>query len=352
MTDSLLSLLQRLQEESAIPLESEEATKQGSILPILSRLGWDRDNVREVVPEYRVENGRVDYCLRLEHRNAVFIEAKRSHEDLDKHQEQLLDYAFREGVALAALTNGVTWWLYLPLLSGSWEQRKFFTIDISQQDPSAVAEHFRSYLKREAVADGSAERRARKLHESRAKERLTAQTLPKAWEQLLQEPDELLAELVAERVESLCGHQPTPDQVAEFLSRAGGESSPLAPRPRGPRSPTRTPPTGAGYTHRRPTAYHFKGRRYEASTWKEVLVGLGEQLAARHPEDFSRVLNLKGRTRDYFSQDYREMTSPAQIPGTSLFVETNLSANDTVKRCRQMLRLFDCEQEDFEVVLA
>ena len=121
MSGDLLGLLDRLQGDAAVLLDSEEATKQGIILPILSRVGWDRDNIREVIPEYRVESGRVDYCLHANGRNLVFIEAKRTDQDLDRHQEQLLDYAFREGVELAALTNGVVWWLYLPLLSGSSE---------------------------------------------------------------------------------------------------------------------------------------------------------------------------------------------------------------------------------------
>ena len=356
--DKLLGLLRRLTEDSAVLLDSEEATKQGIILPILSRVGWDRDNVREVIPEYRIENGRVDYCLHVAHKNVVFIEAKRTDQQLDQHQEQLLDYAFREGVELAALTNGVVWWLYLPLLQGSWEQRKFFTIDISQQDPAAVADHFRNYIGKEAVANGSAFQRAKSLHESRAKERLTKTTLPKAWQQLLDGPDELLAELLAERVESLCGHQPTLDQVADFLAQAVGRPHPpLRPhRSRPNQLPLGRPPARAGvsstgsYTFRRPASFNLLGKNHPASTWKKVLIGICVEIARRHPDDFDKVLSLKGRKRDYFSHDYRGMTSPEKIPGTITFVETNLSANDVAKRCQQILRLFGYKSADFEVL--
>src|SRR5690606_28641868 len=139
------------------------------------------DDVREVVPEYRVENRRVDYCLRLRQRSAVFIEAKRTDQALEQHQEQLLDYAFREGVDLAALTNGMVWWLYLPLLQGSWEQRKFLAVDIAEQKPATAAGHFHQYLARHNVESGAASRDARALHQSREKERLTRKTLPRAW---------------------------------------------------------------------------------------------------------------------------------------------------------------------------
>lgn len=348
--DGLVMLLTRLAQDAAVLLDSEEATKQGIILPILSNLDWNRDNVREVVPEHRVENGRVDYCLRLNQRSAVFIEAKRTDQELDRHQEQLLGYAFREGVELAVLTNGVLWWLYLPLLQGSWEQRKFFTIDISQQDAATAAGHFSRFLGRGAVADGSAVRQAQLLHESHTKERQTAATLPRAWQQLLSEPDESLVELLADRVESLCGHKPTPDQIEEFLAEFVLRGS--APVP-SPSQPTRVPPASPvqphGYTYQRPIGFRFLGVSHRASTWKSILVDLCAEIATRHPNTFVKVLSLKGRKRNYFAPDYQNMTSPEAIRGTSIFVETNLSANDAAKRCNQILQLFGYQVGDFEV---
>ena len=353
MSGDLLGLLDRLQGDAAVLLDSEEATKQGIILPILSRVGWDRDNIREVIPEYRVESGRVDYCLHANGRNLVFIEAKRTDQDLDRHQEQLLDYAFREGVELAALTNGVVWWLYLPLLRGSWEQRKFFTIDIGQQAPADVAEHFRAYLGKEGVVSGGAVSRAKSLHESRAKERLTRETLPKAWQNLLEEPDELLAELLAERVEGLCGHRPAPDQVASFLGRAiqfqaVTSAAPQRPAVESPRPVRRTQVAGS-FTFQRPSSFRLRGQVHLASTWKEVLVGVCEQVAKDHSTEFRNVVQIRGRKREYFSADYLSMTAPEPIPGTDLFVETHLSANDVAKRCQQVLSLFGYAASDFEI---
>jgi len=87
---------------------------------------------------------------------------KRINEDLEKHQEQLLEYAFRHGVKIAVLTNGLVWWLYLPLFQGSWEQRKFIALDIQQQELTTVAEHFVAFLGRAAVASGEAAARPRR----------------------------------------------------------------------------------------------------------------------------------------------------------------------------------------------
>ena len=47
---------------------------------------------------------------------------------------------------LAVLTNGRNWWIYLPLQAGSWEQRRFLTIDLEVQEPSVVEHRFLKYL--------------------------------------------------------------------------------------------------------------------------------------------------------------------------------------------------------------
>jgi len=355
--DRLLALLQRLAEEqTTAPSDTEEATKQGVILPILFHLGWDRDNVHEVVPEYRVENGRVDYCLRLGEKNAAFVEAKRPDQDLERHQEQLLGYAFREGVELAVLTNGVVWWLYLPLLEGSWGQRKFFTIDLSQQDPLEAAASFRSFLGKPSIADESAVRHAKELHASRAKEQRTQKTLPKAWWQLLEEPDEILADLLSERVESMCGHRPTPDQVAEFLGQSTDrwvEPNPVATpeRPRVPPVVVSRRTTGyGGYKGKTPQSFTLLGHHQQATTFKEVLLGVCTEMARRHGPGFERVTTLRGRKRAWFSRHPHGMTNPVQVPETNIiYVEANLSADNIVKRCGDVLKFFGHDPRDLQV---
>src|SRR5437667_11243786 len=103
MSESIEDLLSRLREDRMLFVSGEEATRQGAILPILAQLGWHRDNIREVVPEFGVGNGRVDYCLKVGEKKAVYIEFKRTNEELEQHQDQLLDYASRDGVESAIL---------------------------------------------------------------------------------------------------------------------------------------------------------------------------------------------------------------------------------------------------------
>jgi hypothetical protein len=166
----------------------------------------------------------VDYCLKTGERNSVYLEIKRMSEDLSRHESQLLKYAFEDGIEIAVLTNGLLWWLYLPLERGSWQERKFFTIDIRQQEPATAVGHFCDFLSREAVANGSALSNARKVQASRVKKQIILQTMPKAWEQMLQEPDDFLMELLADRIESMCGYRPEMDIIEEFILDFKGQN--------------------------------------------------------------------------------------------------------------------------------
>jgi len=55
------------------------------------------------------------------------------------------------------------------------------------------------------------------MHKSSEKSRLITQTIPKAWAELVEEPDELLLELLSEKVESMCGHQPELQILSDFI---------------------------------------------------------------------------------------------------------------------------------------
>ena len=360
MPDQLKDLLTRVKGERALFLSGEEATRQGVILPILARLGWDRDNIREVVPEYTVGNGRVDYCLKIGEQVSAFVEVKRTNEELERHQEQLLEYAFREGVKIAVLTNGLLWWFYLPLFPGSWDQRKFFTIDIQEQEVGSAATHFILFLSREAIASGAALKKAEEIHAGREKDRRIRDIIPTAWRELCQKPDEMLVELLSEKVESLCGHKPTEEVLGEFL--AGAIAAPAGPdpgrgtrpgppdQPRPPRVVTLPSPGDDNtWTFKAPVAFRFKGQRHQVSTFKEILMTLSEVLYREHGREFQKVFALRGRRRAYFGQDYREMTTPQEIPGSGIYVETCLSANAVKDRCHELLAIFGYQPGDLQV---
>jgi len=220
MSDQLIIFIQRLKTKRVLQTYTEDAVKQTIILPILHMLGWDTYNVEEVFPEFHVESRRVDYCLRANNAK-VFIEAKKPSEELDRHQKQLLEYAFSEGVKLAVLTNGVSWSFYLLLKEGNWQNRLFYTIDIIEQDSNEVASRFSGYLSKSNVSSGAALKNAESILEGKRREEIIEETIPDAWNKIISDADSLLVDLIAELTEKLSGFKPTTDKVKKFLEQYG-----------------------------------------------------------------------------------------------------------------------------------
>jgi hypothetical protein len=189
-----------LRSNSLINSFDEATTKQAIILRLLSALRWNIFDTSEVQPEYSVSSKRVDYSLRINNTNKVFLEVKKVSEDLENHQEQLLNYSFQEGVKLAILTNGITWWFYLPLNEGNWEQRRFYAIDIIQQDPSDISSKFIDFLGKESVKNEVAVKKAEQIYKGQVKDIEIKRNLPRAWNKLISEPDDLLVDLINDGV--------------------------------------------------------------------------------------------------------------------------------------------------------
>jgi len=92
--DQLVSFIDSLKADRRILFFDEAATKAAVVVKLLSLLGWDIFDVDEVTPEYSVAARRVDYSLRIGNVNKVFVEVKRTGEELENNQEQLLSYSF------------------------------------------------------------------------------------------------------------------------------------------------------------------------------------------------------------------------------------------------------------------
>lgn len=353
MREKLLLLINQLKSDKRLISFDEASTKQAVILRILSLTGWDTFNIDEVNPEYSIAGKRVDFSLRHSNVNKAFIEVKKIGEDLEKHQEQLLNYSFQEGVKLSILTNGITWWFYLPLHEGSWEQRKFYTIEIYDQNAEEIVGRFIDYLAKENIISGKAITNAEAIYKSRQKNYLIKETLPKAWSKLISEPDELLIDLLAEATEKLCGYKPAHSAVEHFISanlskigtpyRSEAEKKVDLPKIKIGTE------TNESYISKSVTAFNFKGTRYEVRFWKDILIKICNLMSSMHRNNFERVLNLQGRKRPYFTKNSNELRIPKKIKGTDIFVEINLSANSIVKMCLDVLSLFGYSKEDFTI---
>jgi len=206
----------------------DEATlKQTIILRIFSLLNWDIFNPGEVNPEYSVGGKRVDYALVSDGRAKVFIEVKKPKESLSSHQEQLLNYSFKEGIPLAVLTNGTTWWFYLPLQEASWEERKFDSIEMKRDDSEDASNKIRDYLLKEDVKSNISIENARRNFSDLRRRKVIDEAFPRAWDIIVSHHNNDFMELLNKTVEELSGFRISSENMHEYV-RARTSSKPIA----------------------------------------------------------------------------------------------------------------------------
>jgi hypothetical protein len=173
------------------------------------------------------------------------------------------------------------------------------------------------------VASGAAMQAARDDYRHVSKDRQMLVTLPKAWTQLIEDEDEMLLEIVADRVESLCGFKPDPDMVAQFLkSSIATRSAPPhqpsrstiqhlpAPRPVVPPQPI-VPPSVRSVSPTAPIrlGFTFKGKFRPCKNAIDVLRDVFETLIQNDPSFPERFAGLPkhGNKRRYLARDANEL---------------------------------------------
>jgi hypothetical protein len=214
---------------------SEAAVSQGIVLRLLHALGWPVYDPQIIWPEYSLSGRRVNFALcNPPSRPIAFVEVKQIGQS-DRAERQLFEYAFHDGVPMAILTDGQVWNFFLPGEQGDYGERRVYKLDLLDRDLAECSSRISRYLQHSAVVSGAAIQAAREDYRNASKDRQMIATIPKAWTQIIEEADEMLLEIVADRVESLCGFKPDPDTVAQFLK------SSIAARPTLPTQPSRTP---------------------------------------------------------------------------------------------------------------
>lgn len=212
-------VIQSIQQQIKDGIFTNEASViRGIINPILQELNWPINNVRIVRPEYTIENLRVDIALFHNNQPHIFIEAKKIGA-ADGAERQLFEYAFHAGVPILILTDGPTWHFFLTAGLGNYGQRKVSRLDlIEYEDLDHLNSKFKEYLDYNKVISGQAQKCLESDYRSRIRELEIVQTLPKAWGKILDDKDELLFEIVANKVEELCNYKPSSNTVYEFLT--------------------------------------------------------------------------------------------------------------------------------------
>ena len=315
---------------------SEAAVSQGILLSALHELGWPVFDISVVVPEFSLEGGRVDFALcHPTNKPAVFVEVKRVGRS-DRDDKQLFEYAFHQGVPVAILTDGQEWSFYLPAEQGHYTERRVYKLNLLERNIEDAASRLERYLSYERVCSGEALGAARSDYQTVARQREIEAALPKAWSALLEERDSSLLELLANKVEGLCGYKPASDVCSQFLE---GVSEPRvvtpAPNPdqfsnhlvreaKKPRAgryradavgginsshlvrEAKKPPSGV--RTRAVVSFTFRGETHECSSAAEVMRQVFRLLAEEDPGFLEHFAVLKhGKKRRYLDQDRRKL---------------------------------------------
>lgn len=347
-----MEFVKDIQSHKRLSSLDEAALKQGVILRILSYLGWDPFNIDEIHPEYSVENGKVDFSLMHNNSNKVFVGAKKVGVSLEKHQDRLLSYSLEYGVKIALLTNGITWWFSLPLIKGDWEDKRFHTFDMYEQDAEEITQILEDLLSKKNVVSGKALKNAESLYERKQSTFLIRETLPKVWNLLMSNPEDWLVDIMAEATEKLCGFKPDKEIIEEFLIsdlRTKTGIKPSTPKRSLPPKPTKTSSLSVDYTGKSIVSFMFKGKRYDVSTWNAMLLKICNVILDTHKDRFEYVLTLIGPKRPYFSKNPNELLNAEKIPGTDIYVEVNIGAMGVVRLCKKILKLFGNNESDLSI---
>ena len=363
-----MALRERLEQIRSNPVpDNEEAAKIRILVPVLAELSWDPSG-QEVLWEHPVggkrTGGKADIALKAEGRIWAIIEAKAPGANLDQHVEQVLGYAFYEGVDICALSDGLQWWLYLPRETGSHEERRFAILDLAEDPVDQVCNDLSAFLSRESLLGGQAVERARQVRRALREAARLEKEMPGIWRQMLDEPDSELVKLIGQRVYDRLSLRPGRDQIVAAIrnrsippnkphnDRAPRTDPPSAPEPSPAFKPEDTPPEKPSPRRptTRPAAIRLWGERHSVRTHQDVLMTVVNALHHGHREDFYEVTaQIKvGKSLIVASHPEPLRQSSTKQTASGCYVDVNLSATSIKWRAVKLLEAFGYSESDLE----
>lgn len=134
-------------EEKEEHLNTEEATKNALVMPLIRALGYDVFDPSEVVPEFTAdvstkEGEKVDYAIMHDETPSVLIECKKAGAALStEHAGQLFRYFHVTEARIGVLTNGVKYKFYTDLEEeNKMDERPFLEFNLLDYSEPQVEE--------------------------------------------------------------------------------------------------------------------------------------------------------------------------------------------------------------------
>jgi hypothetical protein len=376
MEKKIISFIDELKSNKKLSTFDEASTKQAVVLRLLSFLGWDIFNVEQVYPDYSANSSNVSYALRIKNTNKVFIEVKRVHAKLDRYQKSLVNLASREGVKLAVLTNGTIWWFYLISANGSWQRKWFYSIDLIKQKPETYVPNLIDLLTKTKVARGQSLKAAKSLFQKK-RQKLAANFLPEAWNQIISQPNKIFVELLSDQTEKLSRYKVDTKSIHKFLDKhmdkwlvknvAGTGAAPpsatmatdildlddemSSAKLTTPKVTPRKKPVelNQSFADKSIRSFRFNGHKYQVRGWDEVLPMLGDFFASTHTKDFEKVLWISDDQKACFSRYSDQLRIPEKIKGTDIFVEMRMTPDEVFQTAQKLIEEFGYDRNDLRI---
>lgn len=127
-------------------LQTEEATKNALIMPMIQALGYDVFNPMEVMPEFTCDIGtkkgeKIDYAILSNNTPILLVECKHWNQELTLHDNQLLRYFHVSPAKFGILTNGIIYRFYTDLETpNKMDEKPFLEINLLDIKSSQIDE--------------------------------------------------------------------------------------------------------------------------------------------------------------------------------------------------------------------
>ena len=186
-----------------------------------------------------------------------------------------------------------------------------YKLDLLERSPVESTDRLHRYLQYQRVISGEALSAARNDYRDVARDRLIADSMPKAWHHLLSGPDGKLAELLADKVEDICGYKPDPDACSQFIQTKGDPQSASnseifsAPKKTYDRE-QRTAPSSPQQPTKR--GFSFRGKFHSAKSAREVIQKVLITFSEDDPEFLERFAARSGtRKRNFIAKSQSQL---------------------------------------------
>lgn len=106
------------------------------------------------------------------------------------------------------------------------------------------------------------------------------------------------------------------------------------------------------YTGMTPSVVKILGKTHDVDNWADTLTtAVAEML--RDVDEHEKITELEGRTRSYFVEEGRQsdLVQPRKISDTDLYIETNFSANDCVRKIEQVVANYGYHTAQLEIFI-